>query len=75
MDNLKMKVNAAAALSLTANSDGERELAARLRREAREEIDITLYNLGGLIAILEQFSASDSRVLRFKEYKNLKKLA
>lgn len=75
MDNLKLQVERAAAFSLTATLDEERALAARLRCEAREEIEATLFNLGGLIAILSQFDAQDGRVLLFKETQKLKKLA
>lgn len=40
-----------------------------------EEIDATLCNLGGLIAILEQFPARDARVVRFREREKHKRLA
>lgn len=55
MDNLTLKANRAAAFLLTAQSDDERELTARLRREVNEEIDGTIFYFGCLIAILAQF--------------------
>lgn len=75
MTELELLVQKAASFSLTAKTAQERELAERLRDEAREEIDCTIYGLGRLIAILDQFGPQDARVVRFKEREKHKRLA
>lgn len=75
MTELKLLVDQAMSFSLTAKTKEEQELAERLRAEAREEIDVTLFGIGRLVAILEQFGDQDSRVVRFKAHQKLKNLA
>lgn len=75
MSELELLVQRAASFSLTAKTEQEQKLAERLRDEAREEIDVALFNLGGLISILSQFGPQDSRTVRFKEREKHKRLA